>query len=284
MSLENSVTKSNSAESKEKLPKLHFDFFFASHVTEEDAKGLEERFKETDIFIPEMTEWTKKNLEEFQAVSDGKITPEELKNSKKGISGSRMFELKMVYKSKKPIIFVDITRGQKKGLGKPEFKLDFDKPSSFEEKFSKFKEFLKKDSDFSKKREDIIISNLLPNIREVIRQRPDLVNKKDLKVLLRLGSNHTTVFHKLAESGEKVSRKFSKLPHIYSYFSACKRALIMNKPINDDDMAHALLEELIGDSLVSINKKINERTDLRSAFHRKSEIRIKWKTISGLQH
>ncbi len=36
-----------------KLPKLHFDLFFAPHSKEKDIMGLNERFKKADIFIPE---------------------------------------------------------------------------------------------------------------------------------------------------------------------------------------------------------------------------------------
>src|SRR6185503_19683295 len=100
-------------ESKEvKIPKLHFDFFFGAHVTLKDTEGLEKRFQEADIYVPELSGWTERAKQTFNDVSYGRITPKEaileyhVDESEEGLEFFNAL-LNMIYKSYKPIILID---------------------------------------------------------------------------------------------------------------------------------------------------------------------------------
>jgi hypothetical protein len=53
------IKTSEASDNKEAIgPKIKYEFFFAPHSSPVDLKGLEERFQQTDIFVPEASGWT----------------------------------------------------------------------------------------------------------------------------------------------------------------------------------------------------------------------------------
>ena len=113
-----------------------------------------------------------------------------------------------------------------------------------------------------------MISNLLPQIKRVLQERPDLARKKNLKILLRLGAMHTRLFLKLKEDRQDTSRKFNSPIITYSYIDQGRRALGMGKSFSDDLAAHGLLDYLLQPVQREIRKLSND-TNIISDYYRK---------------
>ncbi len=104
-------------EHKEHEPKINYHFLYSAHGTTEDFQNLEEVFKKADIYVPEGMKWTMKDLRDVQAVSDGKMLPEQVVEDQ---ASSWFQALKVMYGSQKPILFADIPLSDKKFFSKYE--------------------------------------------------------------------------------------------------------------------------------------------------------------------
>src|SRR3989338_9570465 len=59
-----------------KIPPVRFEIFYGAHGSESDSKGLEELFKDTDLFIVEQSGWDEQSLAQFRDLALKRLTPE----------------------------------------------------------------------------------------------------------------------------------------------------------------------------------------------------------------
>jgi hypothetical protein len=260
-----SIERGKTPENKEaKLPKLSFDFFFGPHGTVEDAAGLEERFAKADVFIPELFGWSEAALNVYNDLSYGRITPEDAMKlfKKDDFNGFMSAIFKMIYKSYKPIVFADASRetNKKNAINNDEerFKMHFGNTIGFEKKLAEFRQYLKNEAETEKTREEHMISNLYPSLLEALKGRPDLLNQKELKVLLFLGAAHTGVSTRLSSFNQDVTRKFRSSVTLFPYQVEAMRAMAMDRPADNLLVAQSLLERLIAPFIANYADKITK--------------------------
>lgn len=261
-------------EHKEHEPKINYHFLYSAHRTAEDFKNLEEAFKKADIYVPEMAEWTNDGLEKYRAVSEGLLYPKGLTD----FGSSNEKELEVLYKSRKPIIFVDTFVARDKELIDEENQTmrllgpisnDF-KNGDFGRSLIMIRSLLKDLATTIVRREAIIKENLRIKIDEFVKNNPEYNMRPKVEVLVSLGAAHTSVFMKMRRAGEQVERKFSKPLLIYGSFNEALRRNIFGKEVSDELLAKAevesfllfpVLKELTQDTLRlnSILKKITNK-------------------------
>lgn len=239
-------------------PKISITIAFSYHRTAEDARWVAPLLKEADVFIPEGLRWDEKYLKIHQRVSSGLLKPEQLAADPRieGLDSFTLERLKMLFDSRKPVLFVDLPEGHpilqreavptpsRNGIAQVE-----SPPARSLEPYEQFEDFLAAlVRDFlaigkvRKDREDYILSQLNPAISKLWKQHPRLRRQSELKVLLHIGSGHTLICSFLRRSGVGVVRKFDRLPVVFSYGLEILREAALNKEIDNDLAARAFLE------------------------------------------
>lgn len=231
-------------QSGDKFPEIHYDIFYSSHESAEDAAGFENEFKKADIYFPESRQWTQSALDLWNAVSSGDITPEDAiaQSAATRGKGFRLRVLRTLYNSRKPIGVVDLPAGHElndqfvRNLDDFAFKFDKD----FDAALENVKNFsIGADQSL---REEYIVSHLKPEIERILDRYPALKAKDKINVLLSLGDSHSSVYHALRNRGEDVARTYPLLPFVFDYGHEIARRHRWGKDIDRTLLARAFAE------------------------------------------
>lgn len=242
-------------ERSEKLPKVVFDIYFGTHEDAADAQKMEEGFKNCDVYIPEWAGWTADIKDTVNLVSKGQLTPREGER-KFGASSYQEQMLQMLYKSNKPVRFIDY-RPDEFGLRR-EVEAVRDVLSlgrywrygrTFADKIQTVKRRLQEVAESTLERENKTLSRIKPALTEVVENNPDLrkkaIKKGELRVFLSYGSFHTRISHALAKEGEDVTRLFPEKPYVYNLILEGERRYYFGKEVDDTLAAQILLECMV---------------------------------------
>lgn len=221
------------------LPRITYQFFFAPHATAADAQGLQEIFDKADIFIPEDSNWTQRGLDNMRKIAAGKHKGKAALVPSDYDPYIRMLG-QMLYNSQKPTTFVDTP----KGFENEYIKIEPDWTGNFSDMLSSTKRDIENYSRYQKKREQYMLDHLEPRIRELLEEYPLLKEKKELKVLLSLGSVHSLMYDKLLKSGVQAERFLRHSVTSFSFRAEGLRCCLLNKEITDGLAAKIFLERL----------------------------------------
>lgn len=240
-------------EQKEKEPKISYHFFYSAHRTAEDFKNLEKAFDKADIYVPEIYAWTPKVKFIRNKVSQGEITPEQISkeyNIEK--LSSRYRDLDIIYNSHKPILLADIPGDDKEFMAKTNaceqlYKraLSFFIQGRLQDSIQTLRSCVINSARVDLIREKRIRKSLEEQIKTFLRQNPEYAAKKELKVLIRLGALHTTIYHKLKRDKILSSREFSHFPPVFDSYSESIRKIMFKKEVDDELLARAIIEEYL---------------------------------------
>lgn len=245
-----------SSQETRETPPFSVDIFYGLHGTEEDSPGLEEKFKEADIYVPELANWVGSSFWLFRDLSQGVISPEEFVKEIKVppyIMGFVKKQARMIYKSGKPIIILDLPIEHEINSKLSEHAradnddLLPDGNTPFTKKLSQLKIHIKKETDLHSSREDFMIVQLTKQVKEVLQIRPELKNKEKLKILMFLGAAHTRVYELLKDYGQEVNRTFSHEPFQFSYGVEGMQRYSRGMEIDNELAAKIALEMFVGD-------------------------------------
>ncbi len=240
-------------------PIIKVRIFYSSHGTERDRSGIGRHMRGADIVIPEGTGWTQSTSQRANLLSQGALAPAQLRGSYSPDSDDAQHALwKRVYKSGKPVAYIDIPEGKKL-----DNKLDADDTTmlaivsniltsprtphsqSFEELVRISRAAIIRHGKHQSGREDYMIKQFLPTVKTVIAEKEELQKKDTVIVELILGSVHTRIGHVLKKKGYEVQRTFSYSPLIFDHFSEGLRRGIFNKSMDDTFIARVFLTEII---------------------------------------
>ncbi|MDO8511653.1 MAG: hypothetical protein Q7S57_00095 [bacterium] len=243
-------------------PSVNISMFFAEHVSAEDIHGLDEQFSSADLFIPEVVDWTPEQLRQFNEVSSGKREPSDIAGDQDGFLGG---QLQMIYRSHKPIVFVDLPHGHPlierydhlAGQGLPMEK-------TFSETLQKTRDQIAEFSSINQEREDYILSRVAPAVREVIEKNSVFRDKDQLSVLMLMGAAHSTFYRDVKKAHENTARTFADSFHVFSHYSEGVRRVSLGKEI-DDRLAGSiwlgiLLERAIDYELAYVTDNSQKKT------------------------
>jgi len=194
-------------EGREQEPKIKVEFFFAPHWTAEDAKGLAEKIKECDVYIPESPGWDETTLETLNNVSRGLIQPR-VCNPPITFQNAQWLAL---YNSGKIVALVDVMKIDPdfKKMESLEFNSDIFPVSRFvsgepQAAVQEERKIAAEHNQAIQQRERLIAERLKSVLYSLTERYPALKDKKEVKVLVFLGSTHTDVYINLKNSGSKL--------------------------------------------------------------------------------
>ena len=235
----------------------HFKFVVAlgRHVTEEDFRDFEEQFKQCDICLLESYGVSMEQLKLLRDLSAGKRDRWQV--TSRGHEAYVDAQMEMLYKSNKAIGVIDITRATaikwevEKFFNKARRTIvGWGKSNDFIQLIQWFGNESRDTAEYSiKRREEEMMKNLGPTLKEVLEAYPHLKDKKELMVLIRLGSSHTSFWHKLKKHGMSVERVFGgDQPdrQVYSFVDEATRRFVWGLPITDELLARGILEAMVG--------------------------------------
>lgn len=254
-------------------PRVFLEFFFAYHVSAEDIRGLEEKFKEADAIALEAFGWKEEIRTVFDEVSKGRrsvkdvveeglkkaieksggnpdapIPPQELEKAAENYKSTFQGRiLETIHNSQKPVFFFDLPAGHPliDYTKVTKFKFNFDE--GFEEILRRYRGHEKFWVDSQKSREAVFASKLI-DLKEDLRKNPDKFpefrGKRNIRILIPFGAMHTGMYHNLLRSSGDVSRTFAKkLPDKPFIFGAHDgemfRAFYFGKEVSDELAARA---------------------------------------------
>jgi len=222
----------------EKVPNIETHFFFNQHSTTEDGKMVADRLDDKDIFIQENAGWDKERLETWQKISSGEFTPEQgIEHEKE--RGKPFFwpdYFKTIFEklhgSNKEVLLVDVKSDSEVyqelvsffGKESPYWNL-VDKSKSYEETCERIANVSEFESILQMERENEILENMKTNLFELLKEKPELQNKENLKMLFSMGSFHTRLYHEMKKSGDTVSREFQSSPYTFHPRMAVERVV-----------------------------------------------------------
>ena len=278
---------------EEDTPKASLDKF--------RRRGLAESFKKADVYVPELHGWAESSLIQLQELSYGRITPDQLlaetrsemiSNMKvlKGktilkpeeiprleddpMFGFKKSQIDMIYKSYKPIVIFDVPQEDPRSevlhnhvLGKS--KEQPSRQATFEKTLATIKVNLRTTADLHNEREDYMLSQLTPKLEEVFKQRPDLKNKPNLRVLMFLGAVHTRMAQMMSKYGIQVESRHSRSPHIFGFSNEAHRRLALGKEVSNELAAKVLLEKLCLELMGPVVTNLTDDNNEVGAFIRK---------------
>ncbi len=257
------------SERKPGEPKISIDIFYVRHATGDDLEGLKEKLLKSDAYIPEASGWNYDSLYVVRAISENGIRPEDQFRFKTDSQSFLQRMLEIISNTKKPIVFIDVPEGS--AINDRLNKLEDNEGIKFGHGYfgatkNSFKRFAKKaSSDVFKARADFMLKSLKPKIQELLKDYPYMKGKKEIKVLMTLGSGHTDFYFKLKNQGYDVARSFNKNSRTYDFTTEVYRRYLFDKQVNDELIAMALLEQVLYQILpVLTSKEVIEDSKRRS--------------------
>jgi hypothetical protein len=166
---------------KIELPPISIDILYAPHASSFDARGFEEHFKRADIYFPEGI-FDKRAQDTYQKISGGEITPQEaFAHPDSQLSGFYRSALETLYGSQKPVAFVDVPKRSALGM-RIVHSLEGDLfkiigSGNFEKALEAMRAHERVRARLQKEREEYMISQLVPTIKEILRRQPELRKK-----------------------------------------------------------------------------------------------------------
>lgn len=254
-------------------PPIQITICFSRHLTKEDAEWIEPYYKDADVYAPELADWKRRTLDLFRKVASGdaeaKAAADKFVSERRGgfknyvqPENFNEFEnerIRIIERNPgKEIIFVDIPSGTDLAL---RFEKSDSKETFFEEMkklnsaLPRLKDIAKANNtigqnfaEVNKEREKLIIESLPKRIGEVIKNNQQLASKETLKVLIQLGTLHTTVYHKLKMRGENVRELFKDGPSFrFPIFDGNLnyRRTMFDKPLTEEESQKILFAQNI---------------------------------------
>jgi hypothetical protein len=250
----------------EKLPPVFLKLFSSPHKTAEDAEGIKKLLDESDIYIPEMYGWSGTGLSVRRKISNGEEFP----------PNSDDFDEKTeeyFFSTKKPITHIDVPDNEiaqhPELYGEPELYMRGLKHFSYEEAVKKVFEFTEECSKMDvTNREIYMVEHLSEQIKKLIKEYPELQKKDAIKILMTLGSGHSSIYFALRElGGEHVLRVFQNTPS-RGYESEGIRRVGFKKEISKELKERALLENLFFDGMGYLFERLSKNTSKNEYFLR----------------
>jgi hypothetical protein len=222
----------------EKVPHIETNFLFHQHATTEDGKKVADRIGGIDILIQENAGWDEERLQTWQKVSRGEFTPEQaIEHEKK--RGKEFFWkdyftaiFEKLYGTNKEVLLVDLKNDDELYQEIYEFMKGnsayndlVNRESSYEETVERISNVSELESLMQKERENKILENVKINLFGLLKEKPELQNQENLKILFPMGAFHTRLYHEMQKQGDDVKREFSPTPYIFDPRQSVERKI-----------------------------------------------------------
>lgn len=271
--LKQKLEKISEKEAPKDFPKISINILYGSHGTKEDLAGLgfRKKLRESDIYIPELLGWKKSDLKRLNEFSFGGASMTDIdlwiSGFLKIMSGFAIEQIRAIRNSFKPITAIDlpdsnsIVKAYKKSvLGAITIS------GGFSNGLNAIRETYKTFATLNKIREEYMISHLIPQVQEVLESFPNLKKKKELRILMTLGSAHTAVYQNFKRDRLSTEREFNSMPYIFTFAGEARRRYMFDKKVDDQLTAKVMLELLLPKELASIYPGSKDKNDGKRSY------------------
>ena len=225
------------------------NIFYSPHRSAEDMDGLADQFQKCDIYFPETFGWSPEYLNTLRKLSDGEVTPEMVlqeygdRNPFYYARDENFFNI--IYKSKKPIAFLDIPKSHSLVKREKENKVpEIHFGSNFDQVLDSVREYIKKAADIQKEREAYILAQLRPQIQELLKTHQTLREKQEINTLISIGIAHTSLYRYLRKDYQTIV-KFGKKPMAARYEEEALSKHMSNENLEDDLIVRIVAERIL---------------------------------------
>lgn len=247
-------------------PKLELSFYFANHSVKSDTEDILPHIAEADIVLYEDVS----RDDEFKAFFNEMAT-----DPKKGLEnlnwtlvrGTDVENLVMGLKgTNKVAATIDIGKTAKerdmvKRLGDL-LKQPVPRVAEFSDAVRLYREKCEQIATLQSEREDMMVANFEEEIEQVLKSRPDLMQKHELKILVSMGLYHTRLGHIFTKSGMKTDRHFSTKSYTYGYQNEAIRNFTFHKEPSDELIQRSVTESIVD---TYVQQKLRGRDKIKSA-------------------
>lgn len=249
-------------------PKLNLDFYFSPHGNDVDIEGIAEPLEKADILL----------YEEGFVVGDIDSRTSFNRIATKPHKSRRHIEKVLRDSADMPLYLGLYATGKAAGTldigGRPEdaklvtklranqlgeLAAGVDMPLS--EAIKHLKDDSRNTAILHNMREQRMVENFESEITDILTKRPDMKFKKELNVLIAVGSYHTHLQRLFADAGLGSTRDFSEKQYTYSYLSQLERTYAYGREPSDD-----LARRAYAESMANITLRRAASKDLRDGI------------------
>ena len=222
------------------------NIFYSPHRSSEDMDGLADQFQKCDIYFPETFGWSPEYLDTLRKLSNGQVTPkmalQEYADTNPFIYARDKSLFNIIYKSKKPIAFLDIPNSHSLVKLEKENKVpEIHFGSNFVQVLDSVREYIKKAADIQRDRETYMLHQLRPQIQELLKTHQTLREKQELNILISIGIAHTSLYRYLRKDYQTMV-KFGKKPMAARYGEEALSKHMFNENLDDDLIVRIVAE------------------------------------------
>ncbi len=237
-------------------PRLDVLFYFAPHTSAEDMKDLPLHLADADVLLYEdsSADEEAEMLYNYIAQPDIPLSVEQVID---------VFEefmptvgtideplIRGLYRSSVVASTIDIGRtAEEDAISKRLHELyepDFPQATDYYERLAINRDYVAEIAKLQDEREDIMAGNFEGKMAELFETHPELQQKPAVKIVVSIGSIHTTLRHKFAKKGVASEQVFStELPYSYDYAAELQRTFAYGLEPSQDLLGRALAEGVI---------------------------------------
>lgn len=243
-------------------PKVNVEFYFSPHDNSGDTAGVAEHLKDADILLMESVSVDAESrenhdltLQVFNKVSSNPKAKLDKLIRDGGFRGeSDEPLLRGVHRTGKLVGSIDIGEdANEQGLAA---KIRENSaglvPSGrgYEDTLQAYNERGKRMAEGHAAREEIMADRFEGQLEKLLAERPELLEKPEIKVLITMGSAHTTLRHKFSERGIDSKWHFSQAKNnIYDYCVELIRTHSYGKEPSPELVKRAFTQSILGQAL-----------------------------------
>ncbi len=234
------------SETGERLPQIDLEIYFSPHHSVKDAEKLDARFKECDIYAPEMVGHTSASQRYMDLLSEGQVAPMKHDNAY-----NQSVENMLVGQHKK-IILVDMddkTLEKYESIALQIKNLNFEASSNFD--YGNFDKAcllqqaaFAMSGDLENVREQCIKDRLQTSVNYVCKHDSSLRIKDRVRVLMSFGTAHRTLFHLLKKEHPEIKRTLGRdVVLLHSEEGDHRKKRHPDTPLSPELVARSFIEE-----------------------------------------
>lgn len=255
-STERQTEEDNILERHPDWPQLDVEFYFASHGNARDMEGVAPHLAETDILLYENTGRTPRVRKQFDYASRNPAEDIETLIDSGDYKGTQLRGhsieplMRGIYKTGKAIGTLDIGKSKSDVELEAQAYREVNKmasPSlSYRSALIMTKNNAREVANTQAEREERMVENFEEEMEFIFKTHPDLLEKDKVKILITIGSFHTSLGRRFDRHGILSTRKFSAASdYAYDFRSELQRGFMYGIAPSDELLKNALSEDII---------------------------------------